>query len=482
MSDPREPIEGLTMPGDAPVPGARAASVRLRTGAGDDRADLGAMMDPAAQSLAEALRVTYRILQLAMVVLLAVFLLSGLESVQLGERAVRVRFGRVVQSDLGPGFQFSLPYPIGELVRVETAAPQQTLAREFWPSLTAEEERLTTEQLAGGGRDSLDPETDGSLVTGDGMIVHARWAVSYRRTDPARVLESLDREHERSIVLGAVRRGIVHAAAVVSANEFLTGQPDPGNQTYRPVADRAKELAQQTLDQMRSGIEIDRLVMTEAMAPRHVAPTFNQVMTAEQNAEKAIEAALDERGTRLTAAAGQAAELVLAQIDEYERRLDLGEVEEAEAAQQRIDRLLLGEAEPGPDGRAAPPVFGEVTAVLSEARKDRDNRVGQARSELALYQALRESYQQNPSVVINREWTDAMSRFLGRDSVQVLQLMPGLEKLVLMINKDPDVSRDQLVRRRRAEMDEIRAQRQRDISQRRFETKVDSRNFQKATE
>ncbi|MBC7835170.1 MAG: hypothetical protein H7Y88_08725 [Phycisphaerales bacterium] len=457
----RTPGTGLT-PGASRAP--RAASVRLAQegpeGAGD----------PAARSLADALRVTYRLLQLAMIVLLVVFLFSGFQSVKLGERAVRLQFGKPVAEDLGPGFRWSLPYPLGELVKTEAAVPQLEVDTAFWPNMTDEERKMTIDQLAGGGQDSLDPQVDGSLITGDGMIVHARWTVKYRRAEPRRVLETIDPDHEHSIVLAAVFRGAVHAAAMVTSDEFLTGQPDAEREgTFEAVDTLAKRVAQQTLDAMGSGIVIERLTKRDSMVPRFVAPTFNSVTTAVQSASKALADAKGEEATKLSEVAGNAGRVILEQIERYEVHLELGAQDEAAAAQERIDRLLLGQPVTIDGTEVAPAVSGRVTSILSEAEQDRSRRVSLAQTDLAMFNALRESYEHSPMVVINREWADALQAFMSRPTVQTLQLNPSLRRLVLNINRDPMVAREQNVAMRRAELESLRDKRDRNRIRERFE-------------
>jgi hypothetical protein len=74
----------------------RAASITLSgTGVAGDTASL---MDPANQSLAEALKISFRIVQLAMVVLAALFVFSGFQTVEENEKGIRVTLGKKGES------------------------------------------------------------------------------------------------------------------------------------------------------------------------------------------------------------------------------------------------------------------------------------------------------------------------------------------------------------------------------------------------
>jgi len=188
-------LSGLGLPiGDGQALAARttqrAASVTLRQrgDAGDDSGSL----DPATKSLGDALRITFRLLQAAMIVLLGLYLLSGFQSVKESERGMRLVLGRISAKDLPPGPQFSFPAPFGEMMKVQTGLQTEDIDKQFFPRLTEGEEKLLIDKekgaaaLAGGG-DSLDPDADGHLITADGNIAHARWSLTWQRADaPAR--------------------------------------------------------------------------------------------------------------------------------------------------------------------------------------------------------------------------------------------------------------------------------------------------------
>ena len=93
-------------------------------------------MDPANQSLGEALRLSYRLLQLAIFGLLVTFLFSGFQTVREGFSGVKTIFGRVAgepgMEAIGPGLNPFWPYPVGEITVFETRRTVE-LRNEFWP-------------------------------------------------------------------------------------------------------------------------------------------------------------------------------------------------------------------------------------------------------------------------------------------------------------------------------------------------------------
>ena len=93
------PIAG-GVPSEEPLveePPRRAASAAFEVAAeSGSAASLRDAMDPANQSLGEALRLSYRVLQLGILALVATFLLSGFQTVQDGSAGVKTLFGAIV--------------------------------------------------------------------------------------------------------------------------------------------------------------------------------------------------------------------------------------------------------------------------------------------------------------------------------------------------------------------------------------------------
>ena len=97
-------------------------------------------LDAAHQSLADALRVSFWVLKFAMLLLVVVYLFSGVFNVREQEIAIRLRFGQIVgapgQQVLEPGGPyFSWPFPFEQIVIIPASPQQIELNREFWYSL-----------------------------------------------------------------------------------------------------------------------------------------------------------------------------------------------------------------------------------------------------------------------------------------------------------------------------------------------------------
>ena len=467
MTDPtNERGDGLEGLGGGTARGTRESSLTLRSS--DQQAPVGNVLDPANQSLADALRITFKALILTIVLLAGAFVLSGFQSVREGERGISLLFGRVTAADLSPGFRFSFPFPFGELLRVRTSVPQLKLEDEFWPALTEQERRLTVEQLP--VRATLNPVRDNSLVTADQAIAHARWTVVYRRDATEKYSRNILPTSEAAIVRAAVKRGVIHAVSTTSIDGLLQ-QASGGAGS---VADRARRVAQQTLDRMESGILIEQLNLDEKMPPVAVRGVFAQVQSADADRSKNREQAMGAANEILNAVAGSAAPHLSRLIDDYEQALrnPTAEPGEADAILSKMTAMFEGREVEIDGVRIGSVVSGEVTAILAEAQRYRNNIASARRAEATAFAAKYEQFKANPLVVVHQEWSEALTAFLGRPNVQVMLLPPGtpLDRITMMLNLDPDFVSEQkraMLEKRNAEVAE---QRIRELEGQRFRT------------
>lgn len=478
MADPQDNPSQDGPPGALP-PSAheRPASVRLREGEGEQAA---AMMDPANQSLADALKITFRLLQVAMVVLAGLFVFSGFQTVHEGERGISVLFGRAIASNLEPGFHFAAPYPFGELIKVETGNVTSRLDRKYWPNVPEGQEGASLEFLP--TRTKLDPERDGSLITSDLNIAHTQWQAVYRRVDPVKYIRDIYTEDERQIVRVALERGVVRTIATISVDELL--KPQEGG--TRAVAERAREIAQQTLDALDSGITIEQFELSRRTPPGSLQKKFRAVLDARSQAQTAITSARATRDGLLNQAAGEAAEPLLWLISRYESAIEAGSIEDAVSVLARIDEVLEGDPVAMTDAElsdlddpvtraeiarsAGKIASGEVVEIIQEAMVDRLTLVQEGRGDLEHFNAKLAQFRANPRLMVRRDWARAWSDFQSRDFVQTMWLPVG-SLAEIRLNEDPDIIKQLDKAQKSRESREALEKRQQDRRDNRF--KVD---------
>ena len=96
--------DGNLPQGTPPNQPTRRGSVTFREAG--DATDAASMLDPANQSLAEALNILLKLLYVGVAALFVAYLISGFKFVKEGERGIRLLFGRVEDSSLEPGFRW----------------------------------------------------------------------------------------------------------------------------------------------------------------------------------------------------------------------------------------------------------------------------------------------------------------------------------------------------------------------------------------
>ncbi len=443
----------------------RPASVNLRDGLGESSASL---MDPANQSLADALRITYRILQVGMLGLFGMFAFSGLQSVQTGEKGIRLMLGAVQTDDLPPGFAFSLPRPLGEIVKIKTGVETLSLKTQFFPAIGVGSENQTVQVLAASARGTLDPAQDGAMLTGDLSLAHGRFTVQYQRRDIKANARNISPEAEADMVKAAAIRGITHAAARLTIDEVYKNQAEPSRKGEFPALDsEARRLAQGTLDGMNSGIDIIQFNVEERQPPLSLITKFASVQSSQSDARREVEKAQTERSETLANVAGEAAPMLLDLIERYDKALATKDAE-AESILLKINAAMEGRQIEIDGKPVASRVTGRVAGLLSESQQYRSSIVSRAQADARVFDAKLAAFKVNPSVVINGDWTEALGVFLNRDSVMIFNL-PSTKLIDLLINRDPEIAKRQEQARTEAEVKRLESERLKKLDSMQFE-------------
>lgn len=386
-------------------------------------------LDPAQQSLAEALRVSFGILKAAMVLALVAYAFSGTFSVGSNEVALRLRFGDYVggpgQRVLERGTYLAAPFPLEQVVKIDTRPMTLAIDEAFWYESGERDQGMTRDQIRNSRARPLNPLRDGSLVTGDLNIAHARWTVTYRVSDPVAFVTNVgERPLAESLVGCAAQQGIVQAIAQLPADDLLKGVVN------REVA---TSVAQRRLTEMGTGLTIDQLTLDKVSAPVSVIGSFDAVTTAESDRSQRIVSAQQDRARILGEAAGEGAEKILALLDRFERAGEAGTPDEVATAEREIEAAL------GDLSIAGTTIGGEVAQVVNAAKTYRTQVVERVKGDSETFQRLLPQYERNPRIILSRLWEDARERILTGD-VETFYTVPG--KLELQLNRDPVIQKE----------------------------------------
>jgi membrane protease subunit HflK len=236
-------------------------------------------MDSGSQALSEALRSSFAVVKFVMVVLLLVFLGSGIFQVKQGTTAILLRFGKPVGTGEGallrPGLHFSLPYPIDDHVAVSISGIQRVRSTAGWYAVTDAQRAAGMEPFAG---PTLNPAADGYALTADQNIVHAEATLSYRISDPvAYVFNFTDAQ---VAVRQTLDDALLSTAARFKVDDILRGNRIGFKDA---VQRRMTELARER----QLGIEVGDCTVL-SIPPRQLKDAFNEVLKAEVNRNIAL--------------------------------------------------------------------------------------------------------------------------------------------------------------------------------------------------
>jgi modulator of FtsH protease HflK len=381
-------------------------------------------LDPASQSLSEALRASFRVLKVIMLVVVVLFLLSGVFSVGTNERVVVWRLGALT-GVAEPGLHFAYPYPIDETFRVNTGLQRMQIDT-FWLRINdADKDKALSDLPPRGQR--LDPATEGALLTGDRGIVHLQFTAQYQIDRPELFVQNV--ADGPKLLESVLENAAVVEAGGSKTDELLKGKGEIGA--------RIKARAQGSLDAIASGIKLAD-VTARLYYPLQAKDAFISVTTAENSKRDAIQEAVSEQTKKLNGMAGPAWTKLYEQI----RLLDQVKAGTDRAAVlKEISRLLLEDAQ------------GEAGGKIKLAQSRKQEIVAQAEGEKAGFEAVFNGpeYQKHPEQIKQRLRQKAVTRALGLKGLTKWLLPAGQKQIILWLNKDP-------VQAKQAEMEAIQQQ------------------------
>ena len=278
MSDPHQPKQ-------QPAPGGDARPLE----------------DAGTQALAEALASSFKLVKVIMILLVIVFLGSGVREISSYERGIKLSFGRPVGAGEGallrPGWHWAWPYPIDEIVKIPIGQVQEVTSTVGWYGRTKEQAATGIEPPM---MPTLNPVWDSFLLTGDGNIMHSRATLRYRITDAVRY--AFNFTNASNLVQNALNNSLNYAATRFKVDDAV-----------RKEVTRFKEEVRRRVEQLLTAQDLGVLVENLEIAsipPRQVKEAFDAVLSAEATRSKAINDAQAAANGIIATASGAAQSVV----------------------------------------------------------------------------------------------------------------------------------------------------------------------------
>ena len=392
--------------------------------------------DPGAKSLSEALRISFIILKVIMVVLVILFLAWGFRMVGPDEQAIVLRFGRIQGVGenrlLGPGPHWVFPYPIEEIVKINVEKKPNLPINSFWYYQKPDQPLNQRPQID----PTLNPLKDGYCITrsekqlqltgsqgSDYNIIHCKWQLTYKIDDPERFFKNVYVENIKpgqvyfdviSESLTPVLRNLVEDSIVSAMVNYTI---DEAISSQDRIPKHVAKLLQDKLDKIQSGIKVVSIQLTDVTWPRQVDYAFLASIKASQDSQKTISEARTYAENAMNQAAGPVAEELLAAI------------ENTNTSEQQKELLWEQAA-------------GASQEKIAQARAYRTKVVETTKANADYLQQLLPQYRQRPQLVIQKIYQDAIEYVLGNINEKIIiQPTEGTKgsEIRVMLNRDPAI-------------------------------------------
>ncbi|MFQ6034610.1 MAG: protease modulator HflK [Sedimentisphaerales bacterium] len=400
----------------------------------------GEQLDAAGKSLSEALRISFAILKVIMVVLVVIFLASGFRTVGSDEQAIVLRFGRIRgvgdERILRPGLHWVFPYPIDEIVRIPVLKKVNLPINSFWYS-------QTTRDLLGEGPkkstripEQLNPVKEGYCITrsekqdqvagSDYNIVHCKWQLTYKIDDPERFFQNIyvdlaniqTGQNYADVISKEVAPLLEYmvADAVVTAMVNYTIDDCLFEQVAR-VTQHVKKLLQEKLDEIESGIKVVSMQLTDKTWPRQVDEAFQASIKASQESQKLISEARTYAENTLNEAAGPVA-------------MQLYKALHDETISEEEKEFLWSQ------------LAGAAQEKIAQARAYRTKVVESAKANVEYLREILPEYRKRPRLVTQKIYLDAIEYVLNHAAEKfVVQPTKGSKgrEFRIILNRNPTI-------------------------------------------
>jgi len=447
--------------------------------------------DSAMEALSEALRLSFVLLRVLMVVFVGLFLLTGVDIVDSSQKGIVKIFGDPVR-DVGPGLVFNWPYPVGEIEKVGTKMRTMNIDR-FWMNVKKGEEAKKYSDRTY-NTSGLEPGMDGYVITGDRKIVHLKLECRYRVRDAVAYVRfaadpGLSEEDRKSLeekfyeqtreerieearnmmIEVAVNNAVVYCAATRRSDVLVRDLSDF-------LADVKKRTQQQLDDLMggERGVEISEIQVREKIWPLAAYDAYQSALKAVSKKNELINQA-EAEARKIAGVAGETAFIALAgepwrDPDKVRQRTSLPLDSPLEAAMKLAEGEarfyqgwirpynLLGRLEIAEDqGReseaeklraaagyliASSLVTGEARSLIDEAEADKKKIVQRVKAQEDLFNRLREMARGGTGDLLKHQlWMKLVEEILS-EGIEKKFFLPGGGKIVIRIADDPEVEKD----------------------------------------
>ena len=205
------------------------------------------------------------LLGLVVLVVVGVWLFSGVYTVDQGEQAVELRFGKYLETnDAGLHWHIPAPFESVEIVNTQQVNTVEVGYRK------------------GSGALSTVPR-EALMLTQDENIIDVQFAVQYDIKDPTDLLFNVSEFNNRNMAETVVRQATESAVREIVGRSTMDFAITEGR---AQLASETKSLVQRILDRYETGINVRTVEMQNAQPPAQVKNAFDDVVKAREDEER----------------------------------------------------------------------------------------------------------------------------------------------------------------------------------------------------
>ena len=188
------------------------------------------------------------------------------------------------------------------------------------------------------------------------------------------------------------------------------------------VQGEMKRRINERLAEVNSGIRVEKVEMDKPTPPLQVLKAFERTQRAENDKQKRIRHAEQERTKILSETAGAGYPRLIRVLNELEKS-------DSEELRAELDRLLEQEVE------------GRVGEMIKDASAYLSVVVGRMESDVEEYRTLVPEYERNAALLVERLWEQARDEIFASPGVIKLYRPAGLREFRVHIPLDPEQTR-----------------------------------------
>lgn len=222
---------------------------------------------------------------------IAIYLFSGVYTVSQNEVGILIRFGKVINANIGPGVNYHLPYPIDRVIKAPIQRINTMVIDDFSDTYDPGSTPRTFFDLTG---------LASYCITGDNNIVGVSVSIQYKIGNPKNYYFS-QRSPER-IIYEITANSIVNVLAQYDVDSILTFGK-------RGLGATIRDQIQRNLNNIDSGIDIYFIDINFIRPPDSVQAYFDDVINARIQRDNMLDEALSYMNTELSRASGERANI-----------------------------------------------------------------------------------------------------------------------------------------------------------------------------